>query len=236
MAAAQPQSVRIDPRSGFDKLTSTFHSKRCPIALPPNHSLDVTTFISSCPHRGSNAYIDAASGRHLSFLELWRGVDSLSSALSSMGISKGDVVLLLSPNSILFPVVCLSVMSLGAIITTTNPLNTREEISKQVMDSGPILAFTTLELVPKLADLDIPIVLIDSGDAAVVGKVRIVGEFEKMLQMVPSEKRVKERINQDDTATLLYSSGTTGVSKGDATANLLTIRSLFLNSYPIGGN
>lgn len=34
------------------------------------------------------------------------------------------------------------------------------------------------------------------------------------MRKEPSGSRVKDRVNQDDTATLLYSSGTTGASKG----------------------
>ncbi|CAI9116988.1 OLC1v1018292C1 [Oldenlandia corymbosa var. corymbosa] len=47
--------------------------------------------------------------------------------------------------------VCQSVLSLGAIMTTTNPLNTGGEISKQLSESRPVLAFTVPELLPKLA-------------------------------------------------------------------------------------
>uniref|UniRef100_A0A803LIM9 4-coumarate--CoA ligase n=1 Tax=Chenopodium quinoa TaxID=63459 RepID=A0A803LIM9_CHEQI len=69
-------------------------------------------------------------------------------------------------------------MSLGALITTTNPLNTTREISKQIADSKPFLAFTTPELAPKLAGSGVPVILL-GGEKA-----------------------------------LLYSSGTTGESKG----------------------
>ncbi|KAL5062220.1 hypothetical protein RYX36_023957 [Vicia faba] len=136
------QGGRIDPRSGFRSSNSIFYSKRQPISLPPNHSLDTTTFISSHAHQGHTAFIDASTGRHLTYTELWRSVEAVTSSLSSMGIKKGDIILLLSPNSIYFPVVCLAVMSLGAIITTTNPLNTTHEIAKQIADSKPVLAFT----------------------------------------------------------------------------------------------
>ncbi|CAN0906940.1 Probable CoA ligase CCL5, partial [Linum grandiflorum] len=113
-----PINSLIDPRSGFSKSNSIFYSKRNPIPLPPNPSLDVTTFQA---HHGKTAFIDAATGRRLTFPELWTSVDSLAAHLSkAMGIRKGHVVLLLSPNSISFPVVCLAVMSLGAVITTTN--------------------------------------------------------------------------------------------------------------------
>ncbi|KAK0576398.1 hypothetical protein LWI29_016833 [Acer saccharum] len=129
----------MDPRSGFCKSNSVFYSKRNPTPLPPNQYLDVTTFISSKAHHGKVAFIDAATGRHVTFSEHWRAVDSVASCLSDMGIRKGHVILLLSPNSILFPIVCFAVMSLGAVITTTNPLNTHREIAMQIADSKPVL-------------------------------------------------------------------------------------------------
>ncbi|CAK9178347.1 unnamed protein product [Ilex paraguariensis] len=149
-------NLMIDPRSGFCKANSTFYSKRQPLALPSNESLDVTTFVSSRAHHGKTAFINATTGHRLSFTEIWRAVDAVASSLSEMGIRKGHVILLLSPNSFFFPIVCHSVMSLGAIITTTNPLNTHGEISKQIADSKPVLVFTIPQLVPKLGDSNLP--------------------------------------------------------------------------------
>lgn len=153
-----------------------------------------------------------------------------------MGIRKGDVVLLLSPNSIFFPIVCLSVMSLGAIITTTNPLNTTREIGKQAADSRPVLAFTTQQLAPKLAELVLPIVLIDREEVettSVAGETRIVATLEKLMRAEPGEKRVRDRVGQHDTATLLYSSGTTGASKGVVSShrNLIAMVQTVINRF-----
>lgn len=140
-------------------------------------------------------------------------VESVATALSNLGIRKGDVILLLSPNSIYFPIICLSVMSLGAIITTTNPLNTTSEIAKQIADSKPKLAFTVPELLSKLADSKLPIVLIGKKSDC-LGNSKVIATFESMMKTEPSSNGVKDRVTQDDTATLLYSSGTTGASKG----------------------
>ncbi|CAF2109674.1 BnaC08g19290D [Brassica napus] len=108
-----------------------------------------------------------------------------------MGIRRGDVVLILSPNSISIPLVCLSVMSLGAVVTTAS------EISRQVADCNPKLAFATPE----------------ERVGSTLG-VRVVGSLSEMTKKKPSEIRVRNRVNQDGTAMLLYSSGTTGRSKG----------------------
>ncbi|KAF3656804.1 4-coumarate--CoA ligase-like 4 [Capsicum annuum] len=207
----------IDPRSGYCPSNSIFYSKRKPITLPSNQSIDVTTFISSRAHSGKIAFIDASSGQKLSFTDVWNAVEALASCLSvNMGIRKGHVVLLLSPNSIYFPIICLAVMSLGGIITTTNPLNTSSEISKQIKDSKPVLAFTIPELLPKITGSNLPVILINGEELAFTSdsKLRIIGTLEKLIMEKPAERRMKERVTQEDTATLLYSSGTTGASKG----------------------
>ncbi|KAL9306788.1 putative AMP-dependent synthetase/ligase, AMP-binding enzyme domain-containing protein [Arabidopsis thaliana] len=209
------RSLIVDPRSGFCKSNSTFYSKRQPLSLPPNLSLDVTTFISSQPHRGKTAFIDAATGQCLTFSDLWRAVDRVADCLyHEVGIRRGDVVLILSPNSIYIPVVCLSVMSLGAVFTTANTLNTSGEISKQIADSNPTLVFTTRQLAPKLP-VAISVVLTDDEVyQELTSAIRVVGILSEMVKKEPSGQRVRDRVNQDDTAMMLYSSGTTGPSKG----------------------
>ncbi|EPS60018.1 hypothetical protein M569_14786, partial [Genlisea aurea] len=200
----------IDPRSGFCKGNSTFYSKRKPLALPSTDSIDVTTFISSSPHRGEVAFIEASTGRRLTFAQLWKAVDAVAGCLSAeYGLRKGDVVLILSPNSIYFPVVCLAVMSLGAVVTTTNPINTAGEISRQISDSKPVIAFATPDLVPKIAESNLPVVLLCPNSAS-----GAIASIEDLMGREPMKIRVKEAINVQDTATMLYSSGTTGVSKG----------------------
>lgn len=214
-------SISVDPRSGFCKSNSTFYSKRKPIPLPSDEFLDITTFISSRPHSGTIALIDASTGRHVTFSDLWRAVDSVSTSLSLLGIRKGDVILLLSPNSIYFPIVCLSVMSLGAVVTTTNPLNTTSEIAKQIADSKPVLGFTTPQLAPKLSDSSLPISILGTESLKLGGGGGggVLPCIEEMMRAEPSRGRVRERVRQDDTASLLYSSGTTGMSKGVASSH-----------------
>ncbi|CAH2036720.1 unnamed protein product [Thlaspi arvense] len=212
MNSQRSSSSLIDPRSGFYNANSTFYSKRKPLPLSANTSLDVTTFISSQAHRhrGTTAFLDAATGHRISFSDFWRAVNRVADCLHlDVGIRRGDVVLILSPNSIYIPVVCLAVMSLGAVVTTSSPLNTAGEISRQIADSNPKLAFTTPELAPKLAG--VPIVLERVGPTR---GARVVGILSEMVKKEPSGWRVRDRVNQDDTAMLLYSSGTTGRSKG----------------------
>ncbi|GAB4828413.1 4-coumarate--CoA ligase-like 5 [Ancistrocladus abbreviatus] len=234
-ASISATALSVDPRSRFCKINSTFYSKRQPILLPPNESLDLTTFISSRSHHGTTAFIDASTGQGITFSDFWRGVDSVSSSLSSMGVRKGHIILLLSPNSILFPIVCLSVMSLGAIITTTNPLNTKSEIAKQIADSKPFLAFIIPQLLPKISDSNLPVILV--GDLIEFPGVKILTTLKELMKTPPSEARFKERVTQDDTATLLYSSGTTGASKGVVSShrNLIAMTQVIVSRLDMDG-
>ncbi|KAF8406683.1 hypothetical protein HHK36_008774 [Tetracentron sinense] len=229
-------SMWIDPKSGFCNSNSIFYSKRKPIPLPPNEFLDITTFISSRAHHGKIAFIDASTDSHLAYTDLWRSVDSVANFLTHLGILRGHVILILSPNSIFFPVICLSVMFLGAIITTTNPLNTPQEINRQIADSNPILAFTTQAFLPKLAGANLPIVLIGEHDGS-ARTAQIVCSYEDMLKNDTPRSRVQHRVNQEDTATLLYSSGTTGTSKGVVSThrNLITMVQTLVSRMKLEG-
>ncbi|GKD88613.1 4-coumarate--CoA ligase 7-like protein, partial [Tanacetum coccineum] len=115
-----------------------------------------------------------------------------------------------SPNSILFPVAFLSVTSIGAIVTTANPLYTVAELTHQVNDSKPKLIITVEQLVYKVNAFNIPIIDLNCLDQTVNKSVKKLGE----------------NVNMDDVAAILYSSGTTGLSKGV----VLTHRSIIATS------
>ncbi|BBH07505.1 AMP-dependent synthetase and ligase family protein [Prunus dulcis] len=166
-----------------------YQSKHLSIDLPSDPFLDVVSFIFSYQHDGvSSALIGSSCGSAISYSQLYSSVKSMASGLQQMGISQGDVILLLLPNSIYYPIAFLGVLYLGAIVTTMNPLSSVAEIKKQIADTKACHAFTGPENADKLQALGIPAILVDLAPRPV--------------------------IKQQDTAAIMYSSGTTGVSKG----------------------
>jgi OPC-8:0 CoA ligase 1 len=224
----------VDARSGYCAATSTFCSRRAPVPLPTAPDLDVVTFLASRRHSGVVALVDAATGRKITFPELWRAVAGAATALSvpPLSLRKGQVALILSPNSVHFPVAALAAMSLGAVLTTANPINTPAEIAKQVADARPVLAFTTRDLLPKLPrDAGLRVVLLEA--ARVPADPRVVATIEEISATPPDPARRRDRITQDDQATLLYSSGTTGPSKGVVAThrNLISMVQIIMNRF-----
>ncbi|KAI3833037.1 hypothetical protein MKX03_021315 [Papaver bracteatum] len=194
----------------FCSETGIYNNKHKPIQLPEAQHLDVVSFIFSYKHHGFAALIESQSGFSLSYPKLQQLVKSLH----KHGICKGDVVLILLPNTLLFPIVFLSVLSIGAVATTMNPLSSLSEIKKQISTCNAVLAFTLFDKMTQFQNL--------LGLRVVV--VPLDFDSLRVPDLAPCPS-----IHQDDTAAILYSSGTSGMSKGVMLShrNLISVVELF---------
>ncbi|KAK7324910.1 hypothetical protein VNO77_28848 [Canavalia gladiata] len=199
-------------KSGYGR-DGIYRSLRPSLVLPkdPNLSLISHLFNRASSYPSKPALIDADSSDTLSFAQLKSLTIKLSHALLKLGITKNDVVLFLAPNDIRYLICFLAVVSLGAIVSTVNPAYTTVEVSKQVKDSNPKLFITDAELWDKVKHFNLPAVFLRSSAPSSSRAM----SFEALLQLAgsPTEFPASD-VRQSDTAALLYSSGTTGVSKG----------------------
>ncbi|XP_073103247.1 probable CoA ligase CCL5 isoform X2 [Elaeis guineensis] len=188
--------------------------------LPANPALDAASFVLSQfppPHLAEIkiALVDAATGRRVTFSDLRRSALALAATLRhALGIQKGDVVLLLSPNSILYPAIVLGVLSAGAVVTTANPLNTAAEVAKQARDSGAKLAIAAPEEAHKTTAAGVPTILTTRSVPVESGVGGPLSAEDLMEAGDPEAAPPVAGVVQSDVAVVLYSSGTTGASKG----------------------
>ncbi|KAI3900031.1 hypothetical protein MKW98_000931 [Papaver atlanticum] len=208
--------------------TGIYNSKHKPIQLPKTQHLDVVSFIFSHKHDGFTALIESQSGFSLSYSKLQQLVKSMASGLHKHGIRKGDVVLILLPNTLFFPIVFLSVLSIGAVATTMNPLSSLSEIKKQISTCNVVLAFTLFDKMTQLQNLmGLGVVVVPLDFESL--RVPEYSFFNQLLLSDPSSAPFPS-IHQDDTAAILYSSGTSGMSKGVMLShkNLISVVELFV--------
>ncbi|KAK4803469.1 hypothetical protein SAY86_003286 [Trapa natans] len=209
----------VNPQSGFCSSTGVFHSLRPHVLLPPLAApFSVTDYAASLlpPSSSSTTFaVNATTGVCLTYSDLISQIRSLALSLTSCySLSKGDVAFILSPPSVHVPILYLSLMSLGVIVSPANPLSSPSELAHMVRLCRPVIAFATSSSADKLPQLRHGTILIDSPDFGSMLSLRST----EIFPTIPSPNRVK----QSDPAAILYSSGTTGRVKGV----LLTHRNL----------
>ncbi|KAM6568863.1 hypothetical protein CsatB_016848 [Cannabis sativa] len=202
----------------FNAETQIYSSHRPAVDYPTDPNLSLTSFLfrSTASYPNRTALIDADSGQTLTFLQLKTLVSNLAHSLIKLNIKKNDVVLIFAPNSIHFPVCFFSVASLGAITTTCNPSYTLTELSNQAKDCNPTLVITVPELWEKARNLNLPAIILPSQsnlnlhcfNAEIWFYTDLIRKSNRFSELPISDVR------QSDVAGLLYSSGTTGKSKG----------------------
>ena len=175
----------------------------------------------------------------LTYKEIDKHVNSLIWFFQNKtNLKKGDKVALQMPNLLQYPVAIFACLKAGLVIVNTNPLYTADEMLHQYKDSGAkaviIVENFAFNLEKILSQTGIEIVITTTiGDLLGGLKGSIVNfVIRKIKKMVPSyslpgsislknilkensgKKGTSVSINNNDTAFLQYTGGTTGVSKG----------------------
>ncbi len=189
-----------------------------PDVATPGVSLPGLLFAGLTPADSARtAIIDAATDRRYSYGELVSAIDRVATALGARGMSPGDVVALVAPNSPDYPVVFHGVLRAGGVLTPANPLCTAGDLAHQFRDSRTRFVFVApVGLAAVRAAVAEPDVHVE--EIVVLGPADVNGgpvretAYGDLLATPPAA--AFPEVSGDDLAVLPYSSGTTGVPKG----------------------
>jgi long-chain acyl-CoA synthetase len=174
-------------------------------------------------------------GRRLTYQQIKELSDRFAASIRSLGIRKGDRVVLLLPNSPQFLIAYYGLLKAGAVLVPLNPLSAERELEFYLTDSGAEVAITIPLFLNKVASvraktplkqiicsrvadfLPFPLNLgqgfqehklmrrLDRGASV---------DFKELLKQAPPSDWRPEPAQPEEMAVLIYSGGTTGVAKG----------------------
>ncbi|MEO8220046.1 MAG: long-chain fatty acid--CoA ligase [Specibacter sp.] len=124
--------------------------------------------------------------------------------LAARGVKPGDRVALISPNLPQMPPLYYGILRYGAVVVPLNPLLKSREVEYHLTDSGATFAFAWEgvmgEVQPAANKTGTAVVPINAELLA------LLAQTDPITEVAPAQ--------QDDTAVILYTSGTTGKPKG----------------------
>lgn len=171
-------------------------------------------------------------GRAMSYQELDRLSDRFAAKLASLGVRKGDRVVLFLSNCPQYAICHFGIQKLGAIVSPCSPLFKKHELEYQVIDLGaevivaadnlyPVVAqvrgktklrhvFLTnyADLLPEQPTIDVPPEMKAPKQAA-DGTIDLLSALHEARDAVPAPQ-----LSMDDVVLMTYTSGTTGMPKG----------------------
>lgn len=169
--------------------------------------------------------------RRMTYTALADEVARAAAGLAARGVGQGDRVALLLGNGVPFVVLIYAAAQIGAVTVPLSIRDQRPGICHALVNSGARAVITETEFAPLIPDAG------DAPGLAVrisVGGASGFEEYEAILAAAPLPRAAET--GEEDAASILYTSGTTGVPKGAILTGLGIIHSAmnFVNMMNLG--
>lgn len=194
---------------------------------------------SSCSRYRDKPAVGMAMERPLSYGEFHESILALAMRLQTEGINKGDRLAILGENSHNWAIAYLATVRLGAVAVPILPDLPESDVHHIISEMQVKALFTTQKQIDKIYEfrdeVKGPVITLDDYDAK-VGIISIV-TFSSYLGEALSTFRANPEnppfapVDENDLASILYTSGTSGYSK----AVMLSHKNLTANAYAASG-
>lgn len=178
---------------------------------------------------------------HFSYEQINQAANQIAHGLQSIGIKKGDKVALSCPNLPYFPMAYFGILKAGAVVVPLSILLKREEVEYHLQNSDAkvLLSFEGTPQLPLLEENYAGFQKVDSCEHLIVITANPVApspieglQTLASLMHGQSSDFETEATGAEDTAVIVYTSGTTGKPKGAQ----LTHSNILLNTILCSNN
>lgn len=162
--------------------------------------------VARCPDRVALRTVD--DGERLTWGDYALEVARVARGLAGLGVGRGSTVAMLLTNRPAFHIVDTAVLHLGGICLSIYATLPAEDIAWVIRDAGADVLVTESALLQRVfaADVAAEVVLVDGEAAGTIPLAQLDGS--------PDVDNAWRRIEPDDVAVIVYTSGTTGTPKG----------------------
>jgi len=163
---------------------------------------------------GPNNVLSKVAQKPITYNELGKQVNTMITLLKENGVRKGEKVALLSENMPNWAVAYFAVTYFGAVIVPILPDFHPADVQHIIKHSEAKAVFVSqkhLQTIEELENSNMKFV-IKLDDLSIIDDLTHYSNITKLAQKMSSKEL--PRPNEDDLAALLYTSGTTGHSKG----------------------
>lgn len=174
---------------------------------------------------------------HETYAALWAGALARGAALAGLGIRPGDRVALMVPNTVDFPRAYYAILAAGAVVVPVHLLLTPAEVAYVLKDSGAKLLVVDRSLAGAGAEAawlaNIPAVGVGGPEGTPTADPAWRGVLPRLEEAAAAAKPLATYATRrpEDPAVFLYTSGTTGRSKGAVLTQLNLVMNAVVNAF-----
>jgi long-chain acyl-CoA synthetase len=208
----QIPAMRLEQRFG-DRVVQAFAAR----------PTSIWAMVAEAASRNGDDEALVCGDRRMSWREVVQRSERISAGFRKLGLQRGDRVALLLGNRIEFPLILFAAAHQGLVTVLLGTRQQKPEIAYVLADCGAKLLIHEAALAERVPDAtDVP----DLAHRIAVDDDGSLSIFSELADHPPLRESAK--VDEEDTAMILYTSGTTGRPKGAMLAHCNIIHSAMI--------